>query len=195
MAKGGKGEKATSERPSEKAAGADVPNHREARSLDVEPDSRYGSSGFNVRARGVLVEELMTPDPATVLPSGSLTEAARIMRDVNIGFLPVMEADGSVVGVLTDRDIVVRAVGEDLPPSRTRVEEVMTEQVVFCRSGDDIAVCAALLRANQISRLVVLGDDELLAGVISLADLAQYADERDVGRLVADVTEREAEPH
>jgi CBS domain-containing protein len=195
MAKGDKGEKAAPDQTSTKAAAPEVRNHSDERPLDVEPDSRYTTSGINVRPRGVLVEELMTRDPATVPPSGSLTEAAQIMRDVNIGFLPVMEPDGSVVGVLTDRDIVVRAVGEDLPPGRTRVEEVMTEEVVSCHSGDDIAVCATLLRANQISRLVVLGDDDVLAGVISLADLAQYADERDVGRLVADVTEREAEPH
>jgi CBS domain-containing protein len=163
------------------------------RPLSAEADSRWRTP-LDLEPRGIIVEEVMAADVFTVSPGRPAAEAARIMRDNKVGFLPVVESDGEVVGVVTDRDLVVRLLADDRSPE-TAVEEVMTAAVVVCRAADDLAVCEHLMRVNQIARLVVLGDDEQLAGVISFSDLAQYEEESRVGAVIADVTEREAEPH
>jgi CBS domain-containing protein len=173
-------------KPEERVERAEAP-------LDVEPDSRR-TSGLIAPSRGVRVEELMTAEIVALAPDRPASEAARAMAENDIGFIPVTEADSTVVGVITDRDLTLRVLGEGRSAD-TRLEDVMTEDVVSCYAGDDLGVCELLMRENQVSRLVVLGDDDLLAGVISLSDLAQYEDERRAGELLADVTEREAEPH
>ena len=160
----------------------------------VTPDSRRGVVDPGTQQRGVKVEEVMTTEVVETSIDSPADEAARIMRDHNIGFLPISQYDGTVVGVLTDRDLVVRLLAERRSPD-TRVEEVMTSDPVSCHAGDDLAVAESLMRANQISRLVVLGDDDLLSGVVSLADIAQYEEERRAGAVAADVAEREADPH
>jgi CBS domain-containing protein len=161
--------------------------------LDVEPDSRR-TSGIIAPIRGVRVEELMTAEVLDLAPDRPASEAARVMAENDVGFIPVTDSDGSVVGVVTDRDLTLRVLGEGRAAD-TPLEQVMSEEVVSCYAGDDLGVCELLMRDNQVSRLVVLGDDDLLAGVISLSDVAQYEDERRAGELLADVTEREAEPH
>jgi CBS domain-containing protein len=116
------------------------------------------------------------------------------MRDLGIGFLPICDDAKELVGVLTDRDIALRVVAED-QPHEVRVEEVMTAEVITCRPEDEVERAEALMRTNQKSRLVVVEDTGQVAGVISLADIAQYDDEERAGRVLADVTEREAEVH
>ena len=83
------------------------------------------------------VFEAMTPDVVTVAPDASLTTAARLMRESDIGPLPVCEGR-RVIGMLTDRDITVRAIAEGRDPNQTRVAEVMTPEVVCCQDGDDV---------------------------------------------------------
>ena len=163
------------------------------RPLSGDADNRWSTTDENVRPRGVLVQEVMTAEVFTVPATSSANDAARIMRDNDLGFLPVVQADNSVVGVLTDRDLVVRLLAEDLETS-TAVDELMSADLVTCHAGDDLAICEYLMRQNQLKRMVVLGDDDQLAGVVSLADLAQNEDESQVGAVVADVT-GQAEPH
>jgi CBS domain-containing protein len=165
------------------------------RPLDVEADRRRRTEGLPPEApRGVRVEELMTSELVTALPSQPADEAARLMRDHNLGFLPICQSDCSPVGVVTDRDLVVRLLA-DAQAATTRLEEVMTADPICCHAGDDVAVAEQLMSQNQVSRLPVLDDDDLLVGVVSLADLAQYEEECRVGEVLADVTTREAEPH
>jgi CBS domain-containing protein len=178
------GRGAKSEAPADEAAPGSTP-------LDVEPDSRR-TSDISAPRRGVRVEELMTAEVVQLPPGRPVSEAARVMAEYDVGFLPVTESDRTVVGVVTDRDLTLRVLGEGRSAD-TPLEEVMSEEVVSCYAGDDLGVCELLMRENQVSRLVVLGDEDLLAGVISLSDLAQYEDERRAGELLADVTEREAE--
>jgi CBS domain-containing protein len=167
-----------------------------ARPLDVEPDARWRTPGLDaeIEPRGVTVQEVMTRETVTATLDWSAGDAARAMRDHNVGFIPVCQSDGSPVGVVTDRDLVIHLMAEDLPSS-TEVEEVMTHNPVVVHAGDDLAVAELLMQRNQISRLLVLDDDDTLAGVISLADLAQYEEECRVAQVLAEVTEREAEPH
>ena len=128
----------------------------------------------------------MQSDVERIRGSEPVAEAAARMRDKDIGFLPVIDESGVVVGTLTDRDIVLRVVAEggDLADP---VSLCMTREVIACFAGDDIVKAKELMSTYQKSRLVVLDDRGLLAGVISLADLARVRDERDTGETFREV--------
>ncbi len=132
------------------------------------------------------VEDVMTEDVATLTPLCNAKKAAVLMRDRDVGFLPVVAEDGRVVGVVTDRDLVLGVLASDRPAS-TPAKDVMTPDPVTCTVGDDLQECERLMSENQINRMVVLGEDGKLAGVVSLADLALVETDHAVGDLVADV--------
>src|SRR3954447_26176914 len=132
-------------------------------------------------------EELMTSEVEVLVIGTSVREAARKMRDLNLGFMPVVDDARQLVGVLTDRDIVVRAVADDRK-ARTAVEELMTEDVVTCDPEDDVERAEALMSVNQKSRLVCVDETGQVVGVISLSDIAQYEDETRAGEVTAEVT-------
>jgi CBS domain-containing protein len=143
----------------------------------------------------VRCDEYMTREIEVVEPGDNLREAARKMRDENVGFLPVCREDGAVVGTVTDRDLVIRAIAEDLAPASTPVEQVMSSNIVACKPSDDVKRAIELMRVNQVQRVLCIDDDGRLAGVISLSDLAQEDEDVRTARLVQDVTEREAKIH
>lgn len=135
-------------------------------------------------------EELMTTDVDVLELRDTARDAAARMRDDEVGFLPVIDDAEQVVGVLTDRDLVVRVLAESLPLS-TRVEDIMTVDVISCRPDDALERAEALMRANQKSRLAVIDETGRLAGVLSISDIAQYEDARRAGEVVGDITARE----
>jgi CBS domain-containing protein len=139
-------------------------------------------------------EELMTAEVGVVKPGDDVQAAARIMRELNVGFVPVCQRNRTVVGCLTDRDIAIRVVAEGRTCD-TKVEDIMTDDVVTCLPGVDLKEVERLMAAHQVNRVVVIDDDGRLAGVISLTDLAQYEDARKVGQVVGDITGREAAAH
>ena len=139
-------------------------------------------------------EELMTSEVELLDVRATVREAARRMRDLNIGFLPVVDDAQQLVGVLTDRDIALRVVAENLRPG-VGVDQVMTEEVITCDPEDDVERAEALMRVNQKSRLVCVDETGRVAGVISLVDLAQNEDETRAGEVIADVTARETHVH
>jgi CBS domain-containing protein len=122
----------------------------------------------------MLVKEVMTPSMDSVDPGLSLQEAARKMRDINIGSLPVWEK-GELLGMITDRDICCRAVAEGRDAARTTVREVMSRDATCCFSDDDIADAAQLMERKHIRRLAVLNHDRTMAGFLSVDDLAHYS--------------------
>lgn len=140
------------------------------------------------------VAEIMTRD-AEVIPSEFLVkEAAKKMQQLDVGFLPVRDGD-RLVGMLTDRDITVRAVAEGRDPAKTPVQEVMTPEVVYCFDDQDISEAALLMQEKQIRRLPVLNRQKRLVGIISLGDLAVHTgEEKLAGETVRDVSEP-AEPN
>ena len=142
----------------------------------------------------MLCEELMTSEVEVLDVGTSVREAARRMRDLNLGFLPIVDDAQQLVGVLTDRDIALRVVAEGRSYD-LRVDEVMTEDVISCRPDDDVERAEELMRVNQKARLVCLDEGARVAGVISLADIAQYEDETRAGSVIADVTARETDIH
>jgi CBS domain-containing protein len=137
-------------------------------------------------------EELMTSEVEVLRTRDTAREAARRMRELDIGFLPICDDGQELVGVLTDRDIALRVVAEGRSFT-VPVEEVMTTDVITCRADEEVERAEQLMRGNQKARIVCLDDAGHVAGVISLSDLAQYEDERRAGEVIADVTQREAE--
>lgn len=123
------------------------------------------------------VHEIMTRKVELVNPNISLKEAAEKMRRSNVGILPVGE-DDQLVGMLTDRDITVRATAEGRDPRKTTVRETMSERVYYCFEDQDIADAAAIMMDRKIHRLVVLNHKKKLVGICSLGDL--LADDKKV---------------
>ncbi len=117
------------------------------------------------------VSERMTSDPQTVAPDDSVRRAAELMDQLDVGVLPVCD-DGRLVGIVTDRDITVRATALGSPPDSTNVSEVMTEAVRCVSKDSDIDEAERLMGTAQIRRLPVVDADKHLIGMLSLGDLA-----------------------
>lgn len=117
------------------------------------------------------VSERMTADPQTVAPDDSVRRAAELMDKLDVGVLPVCD-DGRLVGIVTDRDITVRATALGSPPDSTNVSEVMTEAVRSVSEDSDIDEAERLMSTAQIRRVAVVDADKHLIGMLSLGDLA-----------------------
>jgi CBS domain-containing protein len=116
--------------------------------------------------------EIMEQNIQFVRRDDEVTTAAKTMRDAEIGFVPVCDPENNeIVGTLTDRDIAIRLVAEGKKPE-TPVSDVMTTAPIFCHSDDDIDKARELMESHQVSRIIVLDDHDRLAGIISLADIA-----------------------
>jgi CBS domain-containing protein len=135
------------------------------------------------------VFEAMTPEVVSVLPDTTIVDAALVMKNLDIGPLPVVDA-GRLVGVITDRDITVRATAEGLDPLTTQVSDVMTREVVACREDDDVRHAAQLMQDVQLRRLLVVDDSGHLTGIVSIGDLAlQTGDDKLSGHTLEKVSE------
>ncbi len=120
--------------------------------------------------------EIMTRDPELIDPDSSIRDAAKRMRDENIGALPVGEND-RLIGMVTDRDIAVRGVAEDRTPESTTVRDVMSQKIFYCFEDDDVEDAARCMADNQVRRLPILNRDKRLTGIVALADIAQSGEE------------------
>ncbi len=142
------------------------------------------------------IQEIMTKDPATVTPGTTVRDAAKLMQREDTGILPVVESEGTkrLVGVVTDRDIAIRAVAEGKGPD-AKVREVMTPDVKYCFEDDDVDQVTRNMADNQVRRLPVLDRDKRLVGIVSLGDLATEGQApRLAGRALAGVA-REGGQH
>lgn len=129
------------------------------------------------------INEAMTADPRTVDASDSLADAARHMRDGDVGAVVVTD-NGKVAGIVTDRDIVVRAIAEGRDPGSTTAADVASDAVVTLTPDQSVDDALRLMREHDVRRLVVV-QDERPAGIVSLGDLS---DERDSGEALADIS-------
>lgn len=132
------------------------------------------------------IRDVMTPDVRTIAPSASIQEAARIMSETDVGVLPVAESD-RLVGMLTDRDIAVRAVAAGLDPN-TAVREAMSLEIKYCFEDDDVDAVCENMADQQLRRLPVVDNDKNLVGIVSLADLAEHADSDSTGEALEGIT-------
>jgi CBS domain-containing protein len=117
------------------------------------------------------VEELMSSAKCCT-EDQTVRDASKLMRDESIGFVPVCDEKGAPIGAVTDRDLAIRVLAEGRS-SDDRVEGFMTRDVVTCRLGDDVKDAERLMREHRKSRVMVCDDQGRLAGVISLADIAE----------------------
>jgi CBS domain-containing protein len=117
------------------------------------------------------LKEIMTRKVEVVHPDAALEEAAQKMKRLDIGPLPVCDGE-RLVGMLTDRDITVRATAEGRDPKSTRVRDVMTEEVFYCFDDQSIEEAAEIMERAQIRRLPIVDRDKRLVGIVSLGDLA-----------------------
>jgi CBS domain-containing protein len=116
------------------------------------------------------ISELMTQEVEIIDSKATLQEAAQRMRASNIGALPVSEGN-DLVGILTERDLMARAIAEGRDPKTTRVREVMTPDLITCFADQEITVATRLMHERQIRHLAVFSRDQRLVGIISLRDL------------------------
>jgi|SRR4051812_954993 len=122
----------------------------------------------------MLVKEIMTHNVAVVSPGDTLEQAARKMEELDVGPMPVCEGN-RVVGMLTDRDITVRATAAGCDPKTTLVSDAMSQDIVSCYEDQDVQDAARLMKEKQVRRLLVLSRTNQLVGIVSLGDLATEA--------------------
>jgi CBS domain-containing protein len=123
--------------------------------------------------RTTLVRQLMTRDPTRIDPHDPIQLAAQRMKSASVGFLVVYAPPAGVVGVITDRDITVRATAEGRDPATTEVRETMTAQVVTCYDDSALEDAAEIMERHALRRLVVVTRAHELIGVLSVDDVAQ----------------------
>lgn len=138
----------------------------------------------------MLCRDLMKVSVKTVKAQSTVAQAAALMRDEQIGFIPVCDEARKVVGTLTDRDIAIRVVAERESTDQA-VEHFMTRDVVGCRADDEVGIAQDLMSALQISRIVCLNERGQLEGVISLSDVAQLGQSADAATTLQSVSARE----
>ncbi len=134
------------------------------------------------------LKEIMTSPVATVAPDTSLADAARKMLELDIGLLPVSNGR-EIVGIVSDRDITIRAVAKGMDPERTGVQEVMTKEVVTCAVGSDVKTACGLMEEKQVRRLLVMDGDNLPVGIISLGDIALHLRREQAGGVLNKVSQ------
>jgi CBS domain-containing protein len=118
--------------------------------------------------------QIMTRDPAFCLPGDAVATAARLMRDKDIGAVPVVRDDSGkrVLGILTDRDLAVRVLATGRDPKQARVEDVMTSQLFTCRAEDGVDRAVEMMEEHQVRRIPVVEEGGRLVGMIAQADIA-----------------------
>ncbi len=125
------------------------------------------------------VSEIMTTNVATAEPDTTLEEVATMMKDENVGAIPVVD-DEELLGIITDRDIVVRCIAEGKDPSEVEVEEILSEELETISPDDDVRRAAEIMQRKQIRRLPVCDADGKLVGMLSIGDIAVKQSDDDV---------------
>jgi CBS domain-containing protein len=125
------------------------------------------------------VRDVMTRDVEVIHPDTLLQEAATKMKRLDVGMLPVCDGE-RLVGMLTDRDITVRATAEGYDPKSTPAREVMTEKVLYVFEDDNVSAATEIMEHAQVRRLPILNREKKLVGIVSLGDLAVHAGDGDL---------------
>lgn len=135
------------------------------------------------------VAEVMTGDVRSMTPQQTLAEAARLMDELNVGVVPVCDGD-RLVGMVTDRDIVVRGLARDLDPRQCKLADVMSGHVRTARPDDDVDEVLGEMANSQIRRMPVVDANDRLVGILSIGDIAAKSpgDEEDVALSLGDIS-------
>jgi CBS domain-containing protein len=134
------------------------------------------------------IRDVMTTRPRAVTPDSTLSQVAELMEAEDVGVIPIVDGD-FLVGMVTDRDIVVRAVARGFDPSQTRVSQVASDDLVTVRPSNDLSDALDLMARHQVRRLPVTDDENRLVGVVSQADVARHAKEKAAGEMLEDISQ------
>jgi CBS domain-containing protein len=134
------------------------------------------------------VHEIMTARARCISPDNSLVEAAGLMRELDVGALPVCDED-RLAGMVTDRDLVVRGMAEGRDPYTATVRDVMSEGVLYIKSDQDVEEAARMMQEKQVRRLPVINREKRLVGILSLGDLAVNSNPAFSGQALKEVSE------
>lgn len=139
--------------------------------------------------------EVMTPEPAYCQTSDSIVRVAKMMKTEDVGAVPVVESSSNrrLVGMVTDRDIVVKGVAGDRSMENATVKEVMTSDVVSCREDDDVSKAVARMAERKVRRMPVVDGSGMLRGIIAQADIAtRVHQDKTTGALVEAISAPDA---
>lgn len=139
------------------------------------------------------VHEVMTERPRCVTPDTPVAEAAQLMATEDVGSLPILDGE-QLAGMVTDRDIVIRAVAKGKDTNSMRVREVASRDLVTVHADDDLSNALQLMASHQVRRLPVVDDDNTLVGVVAQADVAFEAKEKAVGEMVEEISKAPTGP-
>ena len=134
------------------------------------------------------IRELMTENPKTVRSDATVAEAARVMRDGDVGLVPVVDGD-RLVGTVTDRDIAIRVVAEERDPNTTTVRETASTELVTIDPEQDLDEALRLMAQHQVRRLPVVEEDGRLVGIVAQADVARHGEDRETGQVVEQISQ------
>jgi CBS domain-containing protein len=142
---------------------------------------------------GTKVRDVMTDRPFCVSPDTTVSEAAEVMEREDIGAVPVLEGD-QLAGMITDRDIVIRAIARGKDPRGMPVREVWSRDIVAVRPEEDLSNAMKVMADYQVRRLPVVDDDNHLVGVLAQADVALEAKEKASGEMVEEISKQPSSP-
>ncbi len=158
----------------------------------------YGQQqGGGDELRRMRAADIMTENPEIVTPDATLADAARKMRDLNVGIIPVVDSEQNrrLRGVITDRDITIRAVAEGRDATSTLVSDVMSKDVETCNKNDSVQNVLQLMEREQVRRVPITDREGRLVGIVAQADVATDLDSDAGSRRVANTLERISEPN
>jgi CBS domain-containing protein len=135
---------------------------------------------------GTSIKEVMTRDVRACEPNATVAGAAKVMAQEDVGPVPIVE-DGRLIGIVTDRDIVVRVVAEGRDPNATTVSEIASTELVTVSPDDDLDEALKLLAERQIRRLPVVEGDRLV-GIVAQADIARLGKDKTTGEVVEEIS-------
>ena len=136
---------------------------------------------------GKTVREVMTSNPRTVDADSDVASAAKLLKEEDVGVVPVVEGD-QAIGVLTDRDIVVKVVAEGKDPQTTKARDVASKNVVTVDPQQDLDEALRLMAEHQVRRLPVVEGDGKIVGIVAQADVARHTDDAKTGELVEEIS-------
>jgi CBS domain-containing protein len=142
---------------------------------------------------GTKVREVMTDRPRCVTLDTPISEAASLMETENVGSLPILEGE-ELAGMITDRDIVVRAVAKGKDPRGMPVREVASRELVTVYAEEDLSNALTKMASEQVRRLPVVDEDNRLVGILAQADVALEAKEKTVGEMVEEISRSPSGP-
>ena len=138
--------------------------------------------------------DIMTEDLVYCMPGDTVSEVARLMKKEDIGPVLIVDGDKSrtLVGIVTDRDLVLKVIAEGMDPQKTKVNDVMSKKLVTCYADDDVEQAMNAMAQFQLRRIPVVGENMKLVGIISQADVARMNAPEKTGEVVKEISQEAA---